>query len=106
MTGLRSAVVAGAVLAAGTYVMRLLGPAIASHLQLTERGRRLTDAAAVVILFAVLATSTLTDGHHLTDMARPAGVLVAVVLVLRRVAFVVVVIAAAVTTAAIRYAGH
>jgi branched-subunit amino acid transport protein len=106
LTGLRSAVVAGAALAAGTYVIRLLGPTIANRLHLTERGRRLADAAAVVILFAVMATSTLTDGHHLSDVARPAGVLVAVVLVLRRAAFVVVVIAAAVTTATVRYAGH
>jgi branched-subunit amino acid transport protein len=106
MTPLASAVIAGAALAAGTYAIRLVGPMMANRLHLTKRGNRLVDAAAVVILFAVMATSTLTDGRHLADIARPAGVFVAVVLVLRRAAFLVVVIAAAVTTAVIRYAGH
>lgn len=106
MTGMGSAAIAATTLASGTYIIRLLGPATADRLHLTERTRRIVDAAAVVILFAVMATSALTDGHHLSDVARPAGVLVAIVLARWRVAFIVVVVAAALTTATVRLAGY
>ena len=106
MTSLTTAVAAGAALAAGTLAIRLAGPAIASRLRVTERGNELLDAAATVILFAVMASSALTTGHHFSDVPRPAGVLTAIVLARRRTPFVVVVIAAAATTAVIRYAGY
>jgi hypothetical protein len=45
------------------------------------------------------------EGDHLAGVARPAGVLVAGVLVLRRAPFPVVVVAAAATTAVLRLVG-
>ena len=106
MTGLSVAVVAaGAVLGVGTFLIRLSGPALARRLRISERGSQLVDAAAVVILFAVMTTSALTDGHRFSDLARPIGVLVGVVLAYRRAPLVVVILAAALTTAALRQAG-
>jgi len=103
MTGMAAAIGAGVALAAGTFAIRLAGPAIASRLHLTERTRRLVDAAAVVILFAVMASSALTDGHRFTGAARPLGVTVAIVLAWCRAPFPLVVLAAAATTAVIRH---
>lgn len=105
MTSLTTAAIAGAALAAGTYAIRLAGPVIAGRLNLSTRGHQLLDAAAAIILFAVMATSALTTDHHFSDPARPIGVLVAVVLAWRRVPFPIVVVAAALTTAVLRRAG-
>lgn len=105
MTGMAAAIGAGVALAAGTFAIRLAGPAIASRLHLTERTRRLVDAAAVAILFAVMASSALAGGHRFTGAARPLGVAIATVLAWRRAPFPLVVLAAAATTAVIRHLG-
>ena len=100
-----AAVAAGAVLSVGTFLIRLSGPVFANRLRLSERGKQLVDAAAVVILFGVVVTSGLTDGHSLSDPGRPAGVLVGIALAWRRAPLVVVILGAALTTAALRQAG-
>jgi hypothetical protein len=71
------------VLAAGTYAFRLAGP----------------------LLFALVATSTLTKGQGFAGLALPIGVLVGGVAAWRKAPFVVVVVLAAVTTAGLRFAG-
>jgi branched-subunit amino acid transport protein len=98
-------VVAILVLAGGTYAFRVVGPLMRERLRLPERLDRLLGDAAVVLLVALVATSALTDGAHLAGVARPAGVLVALVLVLRRAPFPVVVVAAAGSTALLRLLG-
>jgi branched-subunit amino acid transport protein len=98
-------VVAILVLAGGTYAFRVVGPLMRERLRLPERLDRLLGDAAVVLLVALVATSALTDGAHLAGVARPAGVLVALVLVLRRAPFPVVVVAAAASTALLRLLG-
>jgi uncharacterized membrane protein len=94
-----------AVLAAGTYAFRLAGPLLWHRVQIPDRVQRLLTIAAAVLLVALAATATLTEGHGFAGWARPAGVLVGGVLALRRLPFPVLVIAAAATTAALRLCG-
>jgi hypothetical protein len=89
-----------AVLAAGTYAFRLSGQVLRARPSL-----RLLEAAAVVLLAALAATTALTEGHGFAGPARPAGVLVGGVLAWRRAPFAVVVLAAAATTALLRRLG-
>ncbi|GAA3856148.1 AzlD domain-containing protein [Saccharothrix violaceirubra] len=89
------------VLAAGTYAFRLAGPLLRDRITLSPRLRDLLATAATVLLFALVATSTLTKG----DWALPAGVLVGGVAAWRRAPFVLVIVLAAVTTAGLRLLG-
>jgi len=99
-------VVAGiATLSAGTYAFRLAGPLLRRRIALPPRVTKLLEAAAVVLLAALAATSALTEGHGFAGYARPAGVLAGGVLAWRNAPFLVVVIAAAATTAALRLLG-
>ncbi|MEV0532494.1 AzlD domain-containing protein [Kitasatospora sp. NPDC050463] len=92
-------------LAAGTYAFRLAGPALGHRFTLSDRLRHLLAVAAAVLLVALVATGALTQGHGFAGWARPAGVLVAGLLALRRAPFPVVVVAGAATTAVLRLCG-
>lgn len=96
---------AGLVLAAGTFAFRVAGPIVRSRLVLPDRLEQTMDAAAVVLLVAVVATTALTDGHAVAGPARPLGVLVGGVLAWRRAPFPAVVLAAAGTAAGMRLLG-
>lgn len=93
------------VLSGGTYAFRLTGPAVRSRLTLPPGAGRMLEAAAVVLLAALAATTALIAGHGFAGFARPAGVLVAGALAWRKAPFLLVVLAAAVTTALLRLAG-
>ena len=96
-------VVAGmATLAAGTYAFRLSGQVLRARISFPPRATRLLEAAAVILLAALVATTALTEGHGFSGFARPAGVLVAGVLAWRKAPFMVVVLAAAAVTALLR----
>ncbi len=99
------AVLVVAVLAAGTYAFRLAGPVLHGRLSVPVRVQRLLTSAATVLLVALAAVAALTQGHGFAGWARPAGVLVATALAVRRAPFPVIVGAAAVTTALLRLAG-
>ncbi|MFJ9119682.1 AzlD domain-containing protein [Streptomyces sp. NPDC102394] len=92
-------------LAVGTYAFRLVGPALHGRVELPARVRELLSAGAVVLLTALLATGSLTEGGGFAGWARPAGVLVGGVLAWRRAPFAVVVLGAAGTAAVLRLAG-
>jgi branched-subunit amino acid transport protein len=99
-------VVAGmAALAAGTFAIRLSGQVLRTRISLPPRAGKLLEAAAVVLLAALVATTALTEGHGFSGLARPAGVLVAGALAWRKAPFLVIVIAAAATTAVLRLLG-
>jgi branched-subunit amino acid transport protein len=98
-------VLAIAVLAAGTYLFRLAGPALRHRLSIPARLERLLSVAASVLLTALAVTGALTEGHGFAGWARPAGVLAGGVLAVRRAPFPVVVIAAMATTALLRLCG-
>ena len=99
-------VVAGmATLSAGTYAFRLSGQVLRARIRFLPRVTRLLEAAAVILLAGLVATTALTEGHGFSGLARPAGVLVAGVLAWRKAPFLVVVLAAAAVTALLRLAG-
>ena len=93
-----------AILAAGTYAFRLSGQALRAKITFPPRATRLLEAAAVILLAALVATTALTEGPGFSGFARPAGVLVAGVLAWRKAPFLVVVLAAAAVTALLRLA--
>jgi branched-subunit amino acid transport protein len=93
------------VLAAGTYLFRLVGPLFHGRVTIPERVQGILTAAAIVLLFALVATSAVTDGEGFAGWARPAGVLAGGVLAIRKAPFPVVIIAAAATTAILRLLG-
>ncbi|GAB3133295.1 AzlD domain-containing protein [Microbispora hainanensis] len=92
-------------LAAGTYAVRLAGPALRHRIRLPGRLRHLLSVAATVLLIALVAASALTEGHGFAGWARPAGVLVAGILTLRKAPFPLIVVLAAATTAVLRLLG-
>jgi branched-subunit amino acid transport protein len=99
-------VVAGmATLAAGTYAIRLSGQVLRARVSFPPRAARLLEAAAVILLAALVAITALTEGHGFSGFARPAGVLAGGVLAWRKAPFLVVVIAAAAVAALLRLAG-
>ena len=105
MTG-NALVVAGIVtLAAGTYAFRLSGQLLRARITFPPRAARLLEAAAVILLAALVATTALTESHGFAGFSRPAGVLVAGVLAWRKAPFLVVVLAAAAVTALLRVLG-
>jgi branched-subunit amino acid transport protein len=97
--------IAIAVLAVGTFSLRIAGPLMRSRFEVPERTQQFLGAAAIVLLAALVATSALMDGHGPAGIARPAGVLVGGVLAWRRAPFVLVVVAAAATAAGLRLVG-
>lgn len=99
-------VVAGmATLAAGTYALRLSGQVLRARISFPPRAARLLEAAAVIMLAALVATTALTQGHGFAGFARPAGVLAGGVLAWRKAPFLVVVVTAAAVTALLRLVG-
>jgi branched-subunit amino acid transport protein len=94
-----------AVLAGGTYLLRLAGLVLRERLKLPERVARLLDLAATALLLALVATAALTEAGGFAGWARPAGVLVGGVAAWRRAPFAVVVVLAAATTAGLRALG-
>ena len=63
-------------LSAGTFAFRFAGPVLRKRIAFPPRAERLLQAAAVVLLTALVATTALTKGHDFVGPARPAGVLV------------------------------
>ena len=93
------------VLGAGTFALRLVGPALRAKVTISKRTEQLMAIAVAVLFAALVATSALIEGHSFAGIARPAGVLVGGVLAWRKAPFVVVVIAAAGVAALLRLAG-
>jgi branched-subunit amino acid transport protein len=94
-----------ATLAAGTYAIRWAGPALRTRVSFPPRAEKLLEAAAVVLLAALVATTALTEGHGFAGWARPAGVGVGGILAWRKAPFLVVVLTAAAVTALLRLLG-
>lgn len=102
MIGTAAIVGSAVVLGAGTFAYRAAGPLLRTRWELGPRAVALMSTAAVVLLAALVATSTVADGREYADPARPLGVLVGGVLAWRRAPFVLVVVAAAATAALLR----
>lgn len=94
-----------AALAAATYAFRIAGPLLRDRVTVPPAAQRLLAGAAAVLLVALAASSALTQNGDFAGWARPAGVLAAAILALRRAPFPVVVLAAATVTALLRLTG-
>ncbi|MEU3982372.1 AzlD domain-containing protein [Streptomyces sp. NPDC026672] len=92
-------------LAAGTFLLRLSGPALRAKVTFPKQVEKLLEVSAVVLLAALTATAALTEGDGFAGAARALGVLVGGVLAWLRAPFLVVVLAAAGTAALLRLAG-
>ena len=92
-------------LAVGTYAFRLAGVVLRERVDLPGWLTRLLPIAAAAMLAALAATAALTEGGAFAGVARPTGVLVGLVLAVRKAPFVLVVVAAAGTTAVLRLLG-
>lgn len=93
------------VLALGTFAIRFAGVSLQARIVVPDSMRRALTAASVILLLALVATSTLFAGQSFAGWSRIAGVLVGGALAHRRLPFVVVVIGAAVVTAGLRWCG-
>ena len=94
-----------AVLAVGTYLIRLAGPLLRNRYSVSANAERLMDRATVVLLVAVALTGAFFAGHDFAGWARPAGVAVGVLAAILRAPIAVVVILAAATAAGLRALG-
>lgn len=94
-----------AALAVGTYACRLAGVLLADRITLPDATARLLPLAAVALLAALASTAALTEAGQFAGLARPAGVLVGVLLAWRRAPFALVIVAAAASAAGLRALG-
>lgn len=94
-----------AVLAVGTYLVRLTGPALQTRIRVPASVQKLMDRGAVVLLLAVAMTGTLYADGDFAGWARPIGVGAGVLAATFKAPLVTIVLIAAVTTAALRAAG-
>lgn len=94
-----------ALLAGGTYLMRVAGTALRARLDLSPATEAVMERATIVLLMAVAVTSTLFVGSDLAGPARPIGVAVGILAAVLRAPLVVVIVVAAATTAVLRVAG-
>lgn len=98
-------VVFGVLMGVGTFGYRIVGVNLKSRLHLSARTELLLTSASVLLLVALVATSTVFQGESFSGWARTAGVAVGGVLAWRRAPFVVVVLAAAAVAAGLRLFG-
>lgn len=90
--------------AAGCYLLKLVGLSVPQRLLEHPVAARVAALLPVVLLAALAAVQTFTDGTRLVVDARLAGVAAAVVALLLRAPFLVVVAVAAATAALVRLA--
>lgn len=93
------------VLAAGTYLLKAVGPLIAGGRELPEPVSRVTNLLPAALLAALVAVQTVGADQAVVVDARLAGVAVAGVAVLLRAPFLVVMIAGSATAALLRAVG-
>jgi branched-subunit amino acid transport protein len=93
------------ILAAGTFAIRIAGPLLRDRVTLPDRVREIISASAVVLLFALVAVSALTNGKQFGGWALASGVVVGGLAAWRKLPFVAVIVLAAATTAGLRLLG-
>ncbi len=93
------------ILAAGTVVLKVLGPLVAGGVEPPRAFVRVIDLLTPALLTALVVTSTFTSGRELVLDVRVLGVAVGLVLLLLRVPLVLVLAVAAGVVAVIRLLG-
>lgn len=89
-------------LAAGSYVLKALGPVLLGDHQPSAAVERLLALVAVPLLAALIVVQTLGDGDRVVLDARVPALGVATLCVWRGAPFLVTVLAAALTAAGLR----
>lgn len=100
-----SLLVGVAVLAVGTYLLRLAGPVLRTRLTVSRATEQMMDRAAVTLVVAVALTGAVFVGHDLAGWARPAGVAAGVLAAVCRAPLAVVIMVAAAVAAGLRALG-
>jgi uncharacterized membrane protein len=95
----------GATLAVVTYIFRAAGALLVARVEPGPRAQQAVDAAALLLLASVMATTALTDGEGYAGTARVTGVAVAALLAWKQAPLPLVLVAAATVTAGLRLAG-
>lgn len=93
------------VLAAGTFVMKALGPVVLAGRELPPLLTKLTQLLPAAMLAALVATQTFSDDTALTLDARVVGVGAAGIAVWLKAPFALVVLIGAGITAGVRLLG-
>jgi uncharacterized membrane protein len=93
------------VLAAGTFVLKALGPVLAGGRELSPTVHRATELVPAALLAALVATQTVGIGDGLQLDARLIGVAAAAVAVALRAPFALVVLVGSAVTALTRLVG-
>ncbi|MCD2104721.1 AzlD domain-containing protein [Rhodococcus sp. GB-02] len=93
------------VFACGSYALRVSGVLLRARVKLSGFAEKTLDRAVVVLLLAVVATSTIFTGHDVAGPARVFGVAAGGICAWFKAPLVVVVIVAAGTTALLRLSG-
>lgn len=92
-----------AILAVGTYAMRVSGILLNNREGVSGRLKETLSLCAIVILFSVAMTSTFFDGEQLADLSKVIGVGVAGILTWKKKPFILIVLSAAIVTAGLRW---
>lgn len=98
-------ILAIALLALGTYSLRLAGFKLGNRINLSASSQALLADAATTLLLAVAVTVTLFEGQHFAGFARLAGVGCALLLAWRKASLMVIILSAAAVTALLRWLG-
>ncbi|MAU82049.1 AzlD domain-containing protein [Gordonia sp. Z-3] len=94
-----------ALLAVGTYLIRVAGPALRNRYEVSPTAAALLDRAAILLLVGVAVTGAVFAGQEFAGWARPAGVAVGVVAAVCRAPLMIVILLAAGVTAGMRALG-
>ena len=99
-----SLLVAVVVASVGCAALKFAGFVVPARALDSGAAKRVVEALPIALLSGLIAVSTFGAGQHLTLASRAAGLLVAVLLVMRRAPFLVVVVAACAVAAAVHAA--
>lgn len=94
-----------ALLAGGTYAVRLAGLLLRTRAQVSPAVEAILERATIVLLVAVALTGALFTGDELAGPARPIGVAAGIAAAWFKAPLVAVIVAAAATTALLRVMG-
>jgi branched-subunit amino acid transport protein len=91
--------------AVGTYALRVAGPVLSYWVDLPDATKLLFTHAAIVLLFALVVTSTFIQGANFAGWSRLIGVGVGAFLIVVRAPLALALGAGIATTAGLRWLG-
>jgi uncharacterized membrane protein len=100
-----SLIVGIVVLAACTYALRMSGTLLGARHEFSNGTEQVFGIGTTTLLVAVAVTAAVFEGNTLDGVARPLGVVAALIAAACRMQIIGVVIIAAVVTAGLRFVG-